>query len=64
MRLHLSGFEDNSLYYLDHQYSALNPPIIVEKMNQKKKHNILTIDIAYALNDTDFDDVKNCAIGK
>ena len=64
MRLRLFGFGDNSLYYLDHQYSAPNPPITIEKTNQKKKHNILTIDIAYALNDTDFDDVKNCAIVK
>lgn len=58
MQLHLSRIGDNAFHYLDNQYPPLNPPIILDGMNQKKELNSLIIEISSLLNDVDFDDVE------
>lgn len=64
MNLYLSRIGDNSIYQLDNRYTVSNHPMNFEQLIKKKDHNSLMIKITYALNDLQFDDVKNCINAK
>lgn len=64
MKLHLFGIGDNVTQWLENEYPTPASPLTMEKMNDKRNHNSMMIDIVSALNDVDFDDIKNCTIAK
>lgn len=64
MELHLSGIGDNFRQWLENDYVTPDCPLTIEKMNEKRNHNSVMIDIASILNDVEFDDVKKYANAK
>ena len=60
MRLHLATISDSSCKYLDSEYKTPTGTLSVEDIAKKKNHNITMIDIAFALNYVEFDEVKSC----
>lgn len=57
-------FKDNVTHWFEHEYSTPDGPLTMEKMNEKRDHNSLMIDISSALNDAEFDDIKDCTTTK
>ncbi|MFA1068236.1 hypothetical protein ACDI57_27835, partial [Klebsiella pneumoniae] len=63
MRLHLATISDSSCKYLDEEYKTHTGTSSVGDLAEKKNHNIMMIDIAFALSYVEFDEVKklqNC----
>ena len=59
MRLHLTTISDSGCKYLDTKYKTPTGTLSVEDIAKKKNHNIMMIDIAYALMYVEFDEVKD-----
>ena len=60
MRLHLETISDSGCKYLDSEYKTPTGTLSVKDIVEKKNHNIMMIDIAFALNYVEFDEVKSC----
>ena len=50
MRLHLTTISDLGCKQLDNEYETPNRTLLVEDIAEKKNHNTMMIDIAFALN--------------
>ena len=50
MKLHLATIGDTCLKFLDKKYVSPSDPLTVEQMVEKKNHNTMMIDIAFAPN--------------
>ena len=61
MKFHLETISDSSLKYLENAYKYPIGTLIMEQVFEKKNHNIMMIDIASALINVEFDEVKECA---
>ena len=61
MKLHLEAIGDTGLKDLKKKYVAPTRPMSVDKIVEKKNHNIMMIDIASTLNYVEFDEIKDCA---
>ena len=59
MRLHLATISDSGCKYLDVEYRTPTRTLSVEDIAEKN-HNIMMIDIAFALSYAKFDEVKDC----
>ena len=59
MKLHLGTIGDTSIRFLENQYVSPPDPLTMEQMVDKKNHNTMMIDIAYAFNYSEFDEVKD-----
>ena len=62
MKLHLVTISDPGCKYLNTKYKNPIGTLSVEDIVEKKNHNIMIIDIAFALNYLEFDEVKICTI--
>lgn len=62
MRLHLATISDSGCKYLDEKYKNPTGKLSFEDIAKKKNHNIMMIDIAFALSYAEFDEVKDCKI--
>lgn len=60
MRLHLETINDLGCKYLDSEYKTPTRTLSVEDIIEKKIHNIMMINIAFALSYDEFDEVKSC----
>ena len=60
MRLHLATVGDTWLKYLDEKYEEPSGTLSINDIVEKKTHNNMMIDIAYALSYKEFDDIKDC----
>ena len=60
MRLYLETIGDLGLKYLDTKYMPPTRTMSIEKIVEKKSHNIMMIDIASSLSYGEFDEVKDC----
>ena len=58
VRLHLATISDLGCKYLDTEYKTPIGTLSIEDIAEKKNHNIMMIDIAYALSYDEFDEVK------
>ena len=62
IRLHLATISDSGCNYLDIKYKTPNGALSIEDIVYKKNHNIMMIDIAFALSYAKFDEVKDYKI--
>ena len=62
MRLHLTTISDLGCKYLDIEYKTPIGTLSIEDIVEKKNHNIMMIDIAFALNYVKFDELKDYTI--
>lgn len=60
MRLHLDTISDSGCKYLDAEKKTPIGILSIEDIVVKKNHNIMMIDIAFALSYAEFDEVKDC----
>ena len=60
MRLHLATISDSSCKYLDSEYRTPTSTLAIDDLDEKKNHNIMMIDIAFALSYEEFDEIKDC----
>ena len=59
MRLHLATINDSRCKYLDEEYQNPIGTLLIGDITKKKNHNIMMIDIAFALNYAEFDEIKD-----
>ena len=57
MRLHLATINDLGCNYLDEEYQTPTGTLSVGDIAEKKNHNIMMIDIAFALSYVEFDEI-------
>ena len=62
IRLHLDTISDSGCTYLDFEYKTPSGTLSVGDIAEKKNHSIMMIDIAFALNYVEFDEVKDYKI--
>ena len=62
MKLYLTTIGVVGLKYLEKNYVAPVGPLSMDKIVEKKNHNLMMIDISYTLNYVEFDEVKDCPI--
>ena len=59
MRLHLGCISNLGCKYLDEEYKTPTRTLLFEDFSKKKNHNVMMIDIAFALSYAEFDEVKH-----
>ena len=60
MRVHLRNISNLGSKYLDEEYKTPNGTLSNEDIAEKKNHNVMMNDIAFALSYSEFDEVKDC----